>query len=217
MADTIKAHCNDCGASRNHVVLCADQNRWTEYDQDGDPVWHETALYEMLKCCGCDHVTMRLTEDGPWQDALQVRYFPPSLSKKPPKWLHQLKFMTGDHGKYIGSLLQQIYAAFQNDLNALAVMGVRALMEFIMISQSGDQGTFPKNLATFKETGHVSDKQAEHLKAILEVGHAAIHRGHLPEASEVSTVIDIAENVIESVFVHESSVDRLKSSTPKRT
>jgi hypothetical protein len=56
-----------------------------------------------------------------------------------------------------------------------------------MIAQSGDQGAFGKNLTAFKDTGHVSDKQAEQLKAILEVGHAAIHRGHLPDASDVST------------------------------
>lgn len=66
--------------------------------------------------------------------------------------------------------------ALQHDLPALAVMGIRALLEAVMISKAGDHGTFSENIAEFEKLGYVSKLQRARLETILEAGHATIHR-----------------------------------------
>jgi hypothetical protein len=95
-------------------------------------------------------------------------------------------------------------------------MGVRALLEQIMISKSGDHGTFAKNIAEFEKIGHVSKLQRERLEAILEAGHAAIHRAYKPGVKDVITLLDITEHIVESVFLHEAKIRELSKRVPAR-
>lgn len=95
-------------------------------------------------------------------------------------------------------------------------MGVRALLEQIMISRAGDQGSFKKNIAEFEKRGHVSRLQRERLETILEAGHAAIHRAYVPKVGDVITLLDITEHIVESVFLHEAKIEELKKKVPAR-
>ena len=95
-------------------------------------------------------------------------------------------------------------------------MGVRALLEQIMVSTCGDKGRFDLNLEAFEKEGHVSKRQRERLEAILDVGHASIHRGFRPRREDVITLVDIAESVVQSVYVHDGKVDALKKRVPPR-
>lgn len=95
-------------------------------------------------------------------------------------------------------------------------MGVRALLERIMVSQAGDKGSFGNNTAEFERRGHVSRLQRQRLDAILEAGHATMHRAFAPSAEDVLTLLDITEHIIESVYLHETQVEKLKKRVPLR-
>ena len=95
-------------------------------------------------------------------------------------------------------------------------MGVRSLLEHVMVSTTGDQGNFVKNLEAFERDGHVSKIQKSRLETILEAGHASIHRGFMPSATDVTTLVDIAESIVVSVFVHGGKVESLKKRIPER-
>jgi hypothetical protein len=43
-----------------------------------------------------------------------------------------------------------------------------------------------------------------------------MHRGYKPKVDEVVTLLDIMEHIIESVFLHESKVEKLKKKVPAR-
>jgi hypothetical protein len=207
-----KAHCNDCGGERNHEVLHCEKTSW---EDDDHGVWGGDK-YETLKCCGCDLIKLRHTSWFSEEEESTVHYFPPSIFRRSPEWFSNLWLELKQEDEFVESLLKEIYVALQNNLSSLATMGIRALLERIMVTRAGDQGSFVKNIAKFEELGHVSKLQSKRLEAILEAGHAAMHRGYKPKVDEVVTLLDIMEHIIESVFLHESKVEKLKKKVPAR-
>lgn len=95
-------------------------------------------------------------------------------------------------------------------------MGIRALLEQVMIGEIEDQGRFTDNLATFEKEGFVSPKQSETLGTVLELGHAAIHRNYSPSLKEIVAALDITEAILESVYRHGKLADEIKKRVPPR-
>lgn len=209
---TTKAHCNTCDGDRNHDVLHSERTNW----DDDEQAISGSDTYETLKCCGCELIKLRHTSWFSEDDAATVSYFPPAIFRRSPEWFSDLWLELKAEDEFVEALLKEIYVALQNNLPSLATMGVRALLEKIMISRAGDQGTFKKNIAEFEKLGHVSKLQREHLEAILEAGHAAIHRAYKPKVKEVVTLLDITEHIVESVFLHEAKIEALKKNVPAR-
>lgn len=95
-------------------------------------------------------------------------------------------------------------------------MGVRALIEVVMVDKIGDQGTFNQNMKAFVDKGYLSGRQVNVLESVLGMGHAAIHRGHIPTHDDVVMGMSFAESLIQMVYVHESQSTRIASRTPQR-
>jgi len=213
MAKKTIAHCNTCGPGRNHEVLFEERTSWSDDDYG---IWGNDR-YEFLKCAGCDSVKVRhsnvFSENDPEHPT--VSYFPPASFRAQPDWIGDL-VSVGTEGSAIYQLLVEIYSAVQNDLRGLAAMGVRALLEHVMVSVSGDSGSFVKNLEKFQSDGHVSANQRARLETTLEAGHASIHRGFTPSLEDVTVLVDIAESVLVDVFIHPKKIELLKNRIPKR-
>jgi hypothetical protein len=112
--------------------------------------------------------------------------------------------------------MSEVYTAVQNDSRRLAAMGIRAALESVMIEKVGDQRSFNANVDALQKAGYLSLRQALSLNSILEAGHAAIHRGWEPTNHDIVTLLDIAENIIEVVYLHEHRVRDLDKNVPKR-
>jgi hypothetical protein len=209
-----KAHCNTCGGERNHKVLCLEESSWQHQESN----MSGKNEYAMLKCSGCGSIKLRHREwysDGSLVPT--IYYYPSEIFRPTPKWL--LDFLLevdifNDGNPY--NLLIEIYVALQNDQRALAAMGIRALLESIMIEKIGDQGMFSENLNKFANEGYVSRIQRERLETILDAGHAAMHRLYKPSEEDLITLVDITESIVESIYIHGSKVERLKKRIPPR-
>ena len=114
------------------------------------------------------------------------------------------------------ALVQEIYAALHQQLFVLASMGSRSLIEQIMKDKVGDQGPFAQTLKKFISEGYMGLQQKIQLEAALEMGHATIHRGFAPIRTELETVLDIAEGLIASVYVHPRNTFSLHERIPPR-
>lgn len=209
---TTKAHCNTCGGERNHEVLNSERTTW----EDEVHALSGSDTYATLKCCGCETIKLRHTSWFSEDDEPKEHYFPPAIFRRTPEWFTELWLQLKADDQFVETLLKEIYVALQNDLPSLATMGVRALLERIMISKAGDQGSFAKNIAEFEKLGHVSKRQRERLEAILDAGHAAIHRAYSPKVQDVVTLLDITEHIVESVFLHDAKIEELKKKVPAR-
>jgi hypothetical protein len=115
---------------------------------------------------------------------------------------------------FLDGWLKEIYVALQNNSPRLAAMGIRALLEHVMISKVGDQGTFVKHVEAFVGAGYLPAKQAESLSAILDAGHATIHRGWQPSDADINTLLDITESILATVYIHTGQVEALRKKVP---
>ena len=209
----IKAHCNACGGERNHVVLHRVSETWSE--EDGRYQGSDT--YETLQCAGCNAIKLRHNATYPGEPYESTVYFPAAVFRPRPRWLLDLELHLFAEDDAVIDLLNEVYVSLQHNLLRVAAMGVRALLESVMIAKVGDTGTFNGNVTAFEAGGFVSRVQKERMLAILDAGHAAIHRGYEPSREDVVTLVDIAEHIIESVYIHEFKVKELQNRTPKRS
>lgn len=219
--EVTKSHCNNCLGIRNHEVLHREERSWSE-EIDSNYDIYGNDKYETLRCLGCDHISIRhqseFSEDTDEDGNSNVRsnYYPPAITRAKPKWMFDLKLALGFDKNYIAAILEEIYAATHSDLRSLAAMGVRALIENIMISKIGDNNSFQKNLSKFHAEGFISKIQHASLSPLIEAGHAAMHRGYTPSSVELSSLIDIIESLIEAVYINEFRAKSLDKNIPTR-
>jgi hypothetical protein len=67
-----------------------------------------------------------------------------------------------------------------------------------------------RTLATF------SLVQRDAMRATLDVGDAAMHRGHLPSDEDLNLALDIVEGVFAPIFAHKDKAQKLGDAVPPR-
>lgn len=218
MEEKIKAHCNTCGGKKNHLVL------HTEEDVHFEESWTEISTYRLIKCAGCDRIHLQhetdlsgLT-DADGNPVISMVYYPPPLSRRRPDWMSGFPNAIWMLETDIGQLLNEVYTSLQNGSNRLAAMGIRAIVEIMMIDKiGGDTGSFNGNINAFFVLGYVAlQQQASFKAALIEAGHAAMHRGFRPTDEQLSTLLDITEGLVASIYFHEQSAAKLSSAIPPR-
>src|SRR5262245_24487922 len=155
------AHCNRCNGSTQHDILHFEQVILDDEIGEGFSVtyWDD---YTLLKCRGCDTVHLKhesaFSEDvGPdGNPEVTTTIYPPRVSRNKPNWLSAIDGPFWAGKSEIEQLLEEIYAALHNNSLRLAAMGVRALLEFIMIDKVGDRGSIGENIKAFLDGGYVA-------------------------------------------------------------
>jgi Domain of unknown function (DUF4145) len=216
----IEAYCNSCCGSRSHEVLHREETEWCN---DSDPLFTigGSDIYDMIRCCGCKGIALRHCKWSDWdvdkngEPITHVTYYPPNTLRREPEWLSDL--MPGKIEIFIKELLREIYVALRNDSNRLAALGIRALVEGIMIDKVEDQKSLTGNLKKFEQNGFVSASQRTVLEPVLDAGSAVMHRGFGPSREDIVHTLDIAESIIESIYVNECRANRIKKSVPARS
>jgi hypothetical protein len=216
-----KTFCNHCQQDTWHDVLHSIEKNF------GDESHHESIYYSLVECRGCESVKFLITEisdncDREFDGTIipEETHYPPKVKRLKPKWIYQILFPfkenNGSNNLNIFKLIDEIYISLQNNCTSLAVMGVRAVLENVMIQKSGDQGSFKKNMAKFRSDGYISDLQYKALEIVLEAGHAAIHRSYQPSDKEIVAALDITENIIESIYILNSANKQALKNVPKK-
>lgn len=222
--DLTKAHCNNCRGVRSHFIVFEHKEDWREEitDDPRDDIT-STDRYELLKCAGCGHVVFRHSathsqnydDDGKLKEV--VTYSPPKQVRHKLSLLSTvaggLQFVMKD---VISELLDEIYVALHSECPRLAAMGIRALIEHVIIDKVSDQGSFVKNLAEFEKKEFISSSERDILDTALEVGHASIHRNHKPELDVLNSCLDIAEALIKRLYLRPLQANSIKKTIPVR-
>ena len=141
--------------------------------------------------------------------------YPPATFRQEPRWLQELSLVIPPPDRSVQELLEEIYVALQNDSLRLAAMGIRAVLEHVMIEKVGDQGSFGNNLNAFETQGFISKSQRTVLEPVLEAGHATIHRSFKPNQNDLVALIDITENIIESIYINQLRASEITKTVPR--
>jgi Domain of unknown function (DUF4145) len=216
-AEATESYCHRCGGDRTHEILRSHNEQRSFLDGPSGEIITFDEISQLLKCKGCGFVSMR---KGQWSSEMDQddhpawRYFPPQYSKPLPQWLKDLQ----EQGNL--TLVQrcfiECYDAFYANAVWLACVGARSVLEQVMIAKANDQGSFPKNLKAFKDGGHISDQDENRLKILVEAGHASTHRSFDPKKEEVSTILDVLSNLLESLYFDENKLTALRDRIPPR-
>src|SRR5262249_54024238 len=141
-----------------------------------------------------------------------ITHYPPAIARRAPDWVDEYSQHLVASGAIKGvpnpvsAIMSEVYIAVQSGTRRLAAMGIRAALEAVMTLRVGDQGSFAKNADALQAAGYLSQRQRLTLDAILDAGHATIHRGWEPTDQDLATLLDITESIVESVYIHEHRI-----------
>lgn len=213
---SMREHCNNCSGKRRCVVLFELRRPWEEGVSEAYNVNGEDQ-YRVLECAGCEGISFvhtswfsEITEEN-GDPVVTTNQFPPETFRPEPKWMDRL-----DEQWHITKLLREVYIAIQQGATAIAAMGIRAIIEAMMIEKVGDQGSFRKNLEACKKQGLMSASQEKVLGAALEIGHASIHRGFIPSKCQLETAMDILESLIQTWHLFPGNAAAVIRNVPRR-
>lgn len=198
----VKLHCNVCLDSRWHSILFSTIREHHEDLDDGND-YHEVTVYRIAECNGCGFLAMHTSWRNSGNDPIDEQW-PPKISRRQPKWMFEL-FMSDDlDNPFKHEFVREIYSSLKIGNLRLTVLGVRALLEQIMLEHVEDKGSFSRNLEQFEASGFISRIQREAILPVIEAGHASMHRGFKATEQQVGAILDVVENVIESIYITKS-------------
>jgi hypothetical protein len=90
-------------------------------------------------------------------------------------------------------------------------------MDLLLVEFVGDVGGFDKKLQGLEKTGAIGANQRQYLAAALDAGSAASHRGFSPDPESLNHVLDIVENVLQSLYILGGAAAELRRTTPQRS
>ncbi|MBF0148323.1 MAG: DUF4145 domain-containing protein [Magnetococcales bacterium] len=209
---TVLSHCNICHHETNHELahkIC--HKRQVPFDfgsVDFETIW------EVLQCKGCEEVTLvryDWNSESMGEECKKV-CFPPRVSRRKPSWMDRDQLTIP--AEY-SELLDEVYVALHADSRRLAAMGIRALIDAIIRTHVGEQNNFKEGISALYSKQFISSRGQEIIENAVEVGHAANHRGYKPSVKDMGIFMDIVENLIHNILLHEQS-SKIKSRIPKR-
>jgi Domain of unknown function (DUF4145) len=116
------------------------------------------------------------------------------------------------------ALIAELDVALENELAALPTMGLRTLLELIILDHIiHSKGSFKKNLEAFAEAGFITEQHAAVIGNVVDIGHAAIHRAYFPNRSDLETCVETVKHLIHGVYILKPKIDAMSANTPKRS
>ncbi|MYH17024.1 MAG: hypothetical protein F4149_17810 [Gammaproteobacteria bacterium] len=217
----VTANCNQCGGERRSFV----RGSHKVDDNDGDVSWGVTM--EILECRGCGELSARRRAwFSEWENVVEdpatgrlVRQMPEKVDCWParrararPAWQDRLP------DENLRQVMEEVYVAIDHDLAVLAAIGTRTLLDRAMTLKVGDQhGGFRGKLDAMVAEGHMGEHEKGKFLVIVDVGSAAAHRGHVPDASALNGVLTAVEALLYRLFVEPKEVQAMDASTPRRS
>lgn len=209
--DKVQLYCNSCLGERNHTILFSRDVRYEEQAPESEShAYYDECEYILAECKGCEHITLFIRHYGSDHGATYTTQYPPKVIRREPQWLIELLMAGSISNPYKYDFMQEIYTALRNNTPRLAVIGTRALLEQIMIEKVGEHHSFHDNLKQFEAKGFISIVQREAVERLLEAGHASTHRGFKVPIEEVLNLMDILENLIESIYINREKTAKME-------
>lgn len=204
----VLVYCNSCHAETYHKERGECTAKAETTDEPSRVVVHFVDTYTLLQCAVCGQARLRLVEWNSENEAGSPQFFPPPHVRRPPEWLCELD---EPHRKLLG----EVHSALDFGLYGIALMGVRAILDVWVSSQTSYRNDFPGKLAQIATLGGLSARQIEILDSTFDAGSAAAHRGYRPALSDAMAATEAIENLLHQQILM-PRIAKLRASTPPR-
>lgn len=220
----LRGHCPVCGSDRKAYIRC--KHEVQSSDQDYGTSASDVGM--VLECCGCERIYFRrdywfsewdeiVTDPISGHDRLErgieTTYWPAPVRRQRPNWLERIEASERD----LGMLLDEMYAALDNDLRVLAAVAARTVFDRASQLLGVDPAIgFKEKLDRLRADGKISLHEEEILEVLVDAGSAAAHRGWRPRVDQLSTMLDVLETFLHRSFVLGDGIKKLRASVPTR-
>ena len=179
-------------------------------EQVFDQQWFDDCINELRQ------VHLRRLQSAPYEfmsSALVIEdpaILPPTQvpAFSEPSWFGKLP-------PHAQALMREMHTARHSGLMALTAMGVRAVIDVVADDLLGAAGWgFSKKLTALSAAGHLTHVQHQAITAVVEVGHAAAHRAHVPSQRDVLLMLEALDHVLCSAYGLHNTPAELMARTP---
>lgn len=226
-----KAECSKCGGMRNCEVRGHYDERYSDEHFQASTEWF------ILECRGCENVFVQTVgsnsedydhyydEDG--SEAIRysetIRYWPALSKRVKPDWMSEFGIDEPDV-ELLEAAMLELYGALDNDLRMPAAIGIRTAYDIASELLGTDPSlTFAEKLDHLVTSGRIGIADKDRLETMVDAGSASAHRGWMPKADELNTIMDVLEHFIQEAFVAparrkklDEGAAKLKKTVPPR-
>ena len=209
--ETQRLACEECGRKTNHRVLASVE----EYDEtpDGDiRVWID---HWVVQCRGCNTLAFcrryLCSEDLAYDDDDNSILIPnhemfphrlPGRQRKEYGWKVPDK---------IRNLYEEAYTSLCNDLNVLASIGMRAVLEMVCRDKGFVKGNLRSKINDLAKKGIVVSTDAEILHNLRFLGNESAHEAATHTTKELIAGLTVIEHLLTSLYVLPREAKRIPS------
>lgn len=155
----------------------------------------------------------RFTGEEWMEPDLIVKYWPSPVARERPEWL----VLTDSFDSNLYSIVDQIYAAIDNNILTLAAIGIRTAIECSAYVFGIDTNqSFNKILMDLQDAGRIGESEKELLSTVVEAGNAAAHRGWSPKIDQFDVLMAALEQFLYRNIVLQKQADDVRSVVPRR-
>ncbi|MBS0124875.1 DUF4145 domain-containing protein [Aestuariicoccus sp. KMU-90] len=188
-----------------------------------------SAKHIILRCLGCDtifygefstfsedydYVTHPVTGATEVVIPERITLFPSMQRRSSPKW-QTTKF--GVAHEYLDFLISEIITLYNSGHYTFSALGVRTGFEIAADDLGINRDlSFQDKIEQLRAKGHISPREKDVLKELVDAGSAVIHRGWQPSANDVDLLIDTLEQFIQRAIVLPEGLDTLSKKVPKK-
>jgi hypothetical protein len=188
--------CIECKRATNHDVVYTK----TVGGNDEDSGIHWESEYQTLQCRGCGTISFAEeswnSEDTDDEGELHVTkiLYPSRTIRKPIENYYYLPDV-------VRRVYQETLTALSNKAPILAAIGIRAVVEAVCKDKVCTGRNLESSIDLLVKKGHLAADQADFLHLQRFMGNAAAHEITPPEQSELNAALDIAENLLITLYV----------------
>jgi hypothetical protein len=209
--------CAGCNNPTRHTVV-ASYDLMREFDGGDITEWDS---YQIVQCLGCEAVSFRLsrkstedfdiTDGNEWTLCERYEVYPPRAAGRAK--LRDTRLLPYP----VADIYEETHKALCSELPILAAIGIRALVEAVCAEQEAEGDNLRQKIDGLVEQGVLTKAGADILHQVRFLGNEAAHEVRRHNLETLSTAFDVAENLLQSVYILPEKAARLaKGSKDKR-
>lgn len=191
--------CESCLRSTRHRVLhSVEEAIW-----DGPEDRIGTATWSIVQCEGCEthsflskeEVVAGYDHEGDAEMDVKEVLYPRRAIGRPPlsdSWRlpHPVKLMYA-----------QTREALCNDMNVLAGIGIRALVEVVCKERAAPGNNLKQRIDGLVQIGDLNSAGAEILHSLRTMGNEAAHEVKAHSSKDLATAFDVVEHLLKGIYI----------------
>jgi hypothetical protein len=144
-----------------------------------------------------------------WDDGSVTQEYHPPRAQSLPDWFDKVP-------PDIQDTLQEVYQARQHKLQRLLVMGIRTILDLLILETVGDVGPFETKLDALEAKGLIGAMDKQTIATVIDAGSAALHRGYRPPEEVLYYALSALENVLRQVYVVQPTTEYIRKLIPPK-